>query len=181
MEVEVGRLTQEDTATLAEHFGASLEAPAAARLYRETEGNPLFMIEALRAGWRGGSRGEAWTTDKVRDVIESRLAQLSEPARDLLASAATIGREFTSDVLARVSQLGDDPLVGALDELWRRGIVRERGSDAYDFSHDKIREVVYLTASVLLSDRNVANGVGVDLIPKEWDACESGGSVDEQR
>ena len=30
-----------------------------------------------------------------------------------------------------------------LDELWRRRIVRERGADAYDFSHDKLRETAY--------------------------------------
>ena len=34
-----------------------------------------------------------------------------------------------------------------LDELWRRRIVREQGTDAYDFSHDKIREVAYLGLS----------------------------------
>ena len=30
----------------------------------------------------------------------------------------------------------------ALDELWQRGIVREQGAESYDFSHDKIREVI---------------------------------------
>ena len=34
-----------------------------------------------------------------------------------------------------------------LDELWRRRIVREQGADAYDFSHDKIREVAYCALS----------------------------------
>lgn len=34
--------------------------------------------------------------------------------------------------------------VRSLDELWQRRLVREQGSDAYDFSHDTIREVAYL-------------------------------------
>ena len=34
-----------------------------------------------------------------------------------------------------------------LDELWRRRIIREQGARAYDFSHDKIREVAYLALS----------------------------------
>ena len=34
-------------------------------------------------------------------------------------------------------------LVRALDELWRRGLVREQGTDAYDFAHGRIREVAY--------------------------------------
>src|SRR5262249_9191344 len=33
------------------------------------------------------------------------------------------------------------------DELWQRRIVREQGSDAYDFSHDKLREQAYASLS----------------------------------
>ena len=61
--------------------------------------------------------------------------------------AATIGREFASDVLGGTSDRDSETFVGAIDELWRSGIVRERGVDAYDFSHDKIREVAYADLS----------------------------------
>src|SRR3712207_2947495 len=87
------------------------------------------------------------TSPKVQAVIGARLAQLSEPARDLAGIAATIGREFTSDVLGYASEADEETLVRGLDELWRRRIVREQGADAYDFSHDKIREVAYLALS----------------------------------
>jgi tetratricopeptide (TPR) repeat protein len=80
---------------------------------------------------------------KVQAVIESRLARLGEPARDLAAVAATIGREFTTAVLAEASGAGEEALVRDLDELWRRRIIRDRGTDAYDFTHDRIREVAY--------------------------------------
>ena len=80
-------------------------------------------------------------------MIESRLAQLSGPARDLVGVAATIGREFTTDVLAQASQAGEEALVAGLDELWRRRLVRDQGPDAYDFTHDRIREVAYLGLS----------------------------------
>ncbi|MEW6638507.1 MAG: AAA family ATPase, partial [Actinomycetota bacterium] len=142
-EIELDRLAREETATLAQRFvGHPLEKPDADRLHGETEGNPLFVVEALRAGWKSG-----WMSPKVQAVISSRLAQLSGPARELVGVAATVGREFTSDVLARASGADEETLVGTLDELWRRGIVREQGADAYDFSHDKIREVAYLALS----------------------------------
>ena len=80
-------------------------------------------------------------------MIESRLARLSEPARKLAGLAATVGREFSVDVVARAGEAAEDELVAALDELWRRRIVRERGPDAYDFSHDRIREVAYFRMS----------------------------------
>ncbi|HEX5880576.1 MAG TPA: AAA family ATPase, partial [Actinomycetota bacterium] len=145
-EVEVGRLSRQETAGLAERLGDPLQAPDVDRLFAETEGNPLFVVEALRAGWSGHGQ-PAPITPKVQAVIESRLAQLSAPARDLAGVAATIGREFSTDVLAQASEAGEAALVGGLDELWRRRLVRDQGPDAYDFSHDRIREVAYLGLS----------------------------------
>jgi predicted ATPase len=79
----------------------------------------------------------------MQAAIEVRLAQLSAPAHELVELAATVGRQFNFAVLARASDLDEGTLVRALDELWQRRIVREQGTDAYDFSHDKLREVAY--------------------------------------
>jgi tetratricopeptide (TPR) repeat protein len=143
-EIELGRLSPQETAALGERLaGHELAPPDAERLFAETEGNPLFVVEVLRAGWHGGPDERGPVTPRVQSVIESRLARLPAPARDLLGVAATIGREFTTDVLAQASGAGEEELVGALDELWRRRIVRDQGPDAYDFTHDRIREVAY--------------------------------------
>jgi DNA-binding SARP family transcriptional activator len=147
-EIELGRLTRDETAVLAQRLtGRPPEELDADQLYHETEGNPLFVVEALRAGWQSRHAGGGWTSPKVQAVIASRLRQLSEPARDLVGIAAAIGREFTSDVLMSASEASEETLVRSLDELWRRRIIREQSADAYDFSHDKIREVAYLALS----------------------------------
>src|SRR5215210_9344422 len=104
----------------------------------KSEGNPLFVVEALRAGWRRADAERGWISPKVQAVISSRLAQLPDSAKDLAGIAAVIGREFTTDVLTLASGLDEETLVRGLDELWRRRIIREQGVDAYDFSHDKI-------------------------------------------
>jgi DNA-binding SARP family transcriptional activator len=146
-EIELGRLGRDDTVLLAAQLAdRPLGDLAGDRLFRETEGNPLFVVEAVRSGW--GEAGEPGrVSPKVQAVIEQRLAQLSESARDLVGLAATIGRAFTPDVLAHASDSAEPTLVRDLDELWRRRIVREQGSGAYDFSHDKIREVAYFALS----------------------------------
>ncbi len=140
VELHLGPLPADDVAALAERLGgAALTGAAAEQLYRETEGNPLFVVEAIRAG-----RTEpGLVTAKVQAVIESRLAQLSPPARDLVAVAATIGRDFSMDLLSAAAGTDENTLVAALDELWRRRIVRDQGNLLYDFSHDKIRAVAY--------------------------------------
>ena len=76
-------------------------------------------------------------------MITARLARLSAPARELAGVAATIGREFSAPVLAGASDVDEQAFIAALDELWRRGIVRAHALDAYDFSHGRIRDVAY--------------------------------------
>ena len=86
-------------------------------------------------------------TPKVQAVIRARLAQLSQPARELAGLAAVMGRSFAYDELALASDWDEDTVVHGLDELWRRRIIREQGLGAYDFSHDKIRDVAYAEMS----------------------------------
>src|SRR3954451_19285292 len=138
-EVALGRLSREETALLA---GDGVDAE---RLFAETDGNALFVVEALRAGWSGG--GPAPLSPRVQAVIEARLGQLSAPARELVDVAATIGREFTVELLERATSAEQPELVRGLDERWRRRVVADHGPDAYDFTHDKIREVAYRALS----------------------------------
>src|SRR5262249_39454630 len=75
-------------------------------------------------------------------VIAGRLAQLSEHAREIAATAAVIGRAFDLAILTRL--VGDEEgVTRALDELWRKRIVREQGPNAYDFTHHQLREGRY--------------------------------------
>ncbi len=138
-EVALDRLDWQETAELALGLaGRPLDPDEAAALYAETEGNPLFIVETLRAGWDRSA-----ITPRLQSVITARLRQVSEPAQELLGLAATVGREFATGILAAASALDDLSLARALDELWRRGLVREQGTDAYDFTHGRIRDVIY--------------------------------------
>ncbi|MGH3768943.1 MAG: hypothetical protein ACRDTX_27985, partial [Pseudonocardiaceae bacterium] len=103
-EIELTRLNRDETAQLAAGLtGAPLTGPDAQQLYGETEGNPLFVVEALRAGWTAGHA----LSPRVQSVIEVRLAALSEPARELVVVAAAIGREFSTDVLGAAADAGE--------------------------------------------------------------------------
>jgi DNA-binding SARP family transcriptional activator/predicted ATPase len=179
-EVALGPLDAAETAKLAASVvGRELDMNLAMRLYQETEGNPLFVVETVRAGLAIGDRESvnedgAWNEPrpqmrpsrllplKVYAVIAVRLAQLTQPARELARLAATIGRAFSFDVLAQASESSEDSLVRALDELCQRYIVREQGGYTYDFSHDRIREVAYAelsTAHRRLLHRRVAQAL----------------------
>jgi predicted ATPase len=151
--VSLSALGAAETAQLAaEAAGRALEPEAATVLFRETEGNPLFVVETVRAHQGtanlGGARlAEAGLPPRVHGVIATRLRQLTPAAGELVGLAATIGRAFSLDVLALAAGVPEADLARGLDELWQRRIIREQGASLYDFSHDKLREVAYAEVS----------------------------------
>jgi serine/threonine protein kinase len=158
-ELALEPLNVDETASLALNIaGQNLDEQVLAQIYRETEGNPLFVVESMRAGTIGPSNEIASSIitpahydtsmpPTVQAVIASRLAQLSIPSRELAGLAAVIGRAFTYEVLVQASGYDEYMLVQGLDELWQRRIVREQGGETYDFSHDKLREGAYTALS----------------------------------
>jgi predicted ATPase len=84
---------------------------------------------------------------RMHAVLAGRLLQLSDSAREFVELAATIGREFTLDLLSTAGYSDTESAVRALDELWHKRIVREHGENSYDFTHDKLREVAYAEIS----------------------------------
>jgi len=146
--IALGRLDPNATAEVAALIGRRpLDADTAASLWKETEGNPLFIVEAMRAGFgTADTAGRQVLPPTVQAVIRSRLDRLSPDARRLVDIAATIGREFTPGGLACAAGATEDDLADALDELWHRHILRERGT-AYDFTHDKLRDVALAAIS----------------------------------
>ncbi len=152
--LELHPLDAAETAKLASQIeGRELDAVAAVRLFRETEGNPLFVVETMRAGMGSAAGVEGQAQPRAGDapslaprayaILARRLSQLSPTARRVAERGAVIGREFTLDVLLRAGDEDEAAIVQALDELWRRRIVREQAPNQFDFSHDKLREVAY--------------------------------------
>jgi DNA-binding SARP family transcriptional activator/tetratricopeptide (TPR) repeat protein len=139
--VPLDRLDEGATATLAARLRAedTIDPKLAARLWSETEGNPLFVIEALRAGISSDG-SQAVLTPTMRAVLRARLGQLTDGARRLAEVAAVVGRSFSVGLMVSATGIDEPELVDYLDELWRRRIIRDQGP-TYDFSHDKLRAV----------------------------------------
>lgn len=141
-EIQLGRLNRTQTGDLARRLmGLAVDPESTDGLYAETEGNPLFVVETIRAGWDGRTPRDL--SPKLQSVTSARLRRLSPPTRELLNVAACIGRSFTGGLVARAGGTDEGTVVRGLDELWRRGVIREHGVDAYDFSHGQIRQIAY--------------------------------------
>jgi DNA-binding SARP family transcriptional activator len=140
-ELSVGPLEAAETVHLAEAVsGKPLAEDDAGLLQATTGGFPLFVIEAVRGSVDTG--GKLRPGGDLMTVLRSRLEQSTAAAQEVASLASAVGADFTLDLLTEASDLDADVVVAAVDELWRRRIVREL-REGYEFSHDLLREAAY--------------------------------------
>ncbi|HTE63439.1 MAG TPA: AAA family ATPase, partial [Solirubrobacteraceae bacterium] len=152
-------LDADETGALVTALGGRPATPAfVEQLHGETEGNPFFIEEVVHhLAAADGRLGDALALDEagvpegVREVTGRRLARLGEPARDMLATAAVLGREFDFDVLEEAGPLRGDALVAALEEAAAARVLREDPERVgrYAFGHALMRAALYDGLSAL--------------------------------
>lgn len=125
--------------------GEPVPVEAAARMHARTGGNPLFVRELtrlLQARPAGEDRWAGAAVDSVREVIDRRLARLSQPCHRMLSLAALDGTTVRTWLLARA--LGDGTDLAALVEeaATARVLVAEPDGSAPRFAHDLFCEVL---------------------------------------
>lgn len=155
-DLELAPLDAADTTVLVETLTSRrLRADEREGWFEETEGNPLFVVELVRAALERNVASSDATLERaplpprLRAVIESRLQRLSPAASEVVTLAATIGRGFDVTLLRDASTVPEATLADALDEAWQQHIVRDTDAEMYEFTHDKLREVAYERVSAL--------------------------------
>jgi hypothetical protein len=140
--------------------GQQVRRSLAEAIYRQTEGNPLFVQEVIRLVAEEGlvkREDGRWTPtsdtlpetripEGLRDVIGKRLSHLSDHTNQLLASASVTGRDFDLAVLREVAGIDEEQLEASIEEAVRVGVLEERaqpGSVRYRFTHAFFRQTLY--------------------------------------
>ena len=143
MTIQPGRLDDVVVAALvAAAAEQGLPAWDASLLAAQSEGLPLYVVEALRTGPSGDGRAPRG----VEALLRERLGSVSQTATQVLVTAAVIGSTFDLATVRAASGRSDDETVAALEELIRRGIIREverGGAPVFDFGHDRLRDAAY--------------------------------------
>jgi tetratricopeptide (TPR) repeat protein len=141
--ISLSALSDEDTARLANTVLERTVVPAElqAALLARAGGNPLFAEEFARLAAESGDHVEL--PDTVQALIAARLDALPDSEKELLQSAAVIGKVFW------VGALGEQATAQRLAALERKDFIRrERRSSVadeteYAFRHVLTRDVAY--------------------------------------
>ena len=126
---------------------APARAGAAGLLHQRTEGLPFLVLEYLAAVGEDGELPAA-LPGGARDLLEARVRGIGDAARQLLGTAAVLGRSFDVDTARAASGRSDEEAVAALEELAARGLVHEVAGDVNDFGHGLVRDLVYEQTSL---------------------------------
>jgi DNA-binding SARP family transcriptional activator len=184
--LSLGRLTEDDTTMLLEQMADT--AANADRLgywlYKETDGNPFFLMSLLQSMREGKLLDEAAKTDwgalaridptltlpdAIRDLVRDRLQRLTQAEREALDWMAVHGRPIDFSTLQAISHQPQMTLLNAVEQLEDRQLLVETTGE-YDFGHNKISEVVYYDLSTprrSLYHRQIAETMEVLPIPSD--------------
>ncbi len=160
-EVALSPLAESEVdAMLGDLMGEDESLTGLKRLVRErADGNPLYVEEMIRAladdgtiaGARGryrliGAPGSIGVPDTVQALIESRIDRLNDRDKQVLMLAAVIGKQFSAEVLERVSSLSPSEVADALRSLTDAEYlfpISLYPRQKYVFAHPLTQEVAY--------------------------------------
>jgi class 3 adenylate cyclase/tetratricopeptide (TPR) repeat protein/ribosomal protein L40E len=140
-------------------------APLKRIIIERTEGVPFFMEEIVQAlheegtlARNGGVRltrplNSLWIPATVQAVLASRIDRLAAAEKELLQTLAVLGREFSLELVRRVTLRPDNQLEPMLWRLQAGEFIYEQpaaGDVEYIFKHALTQEVAY---NALLAER----------------------------
>ena len=119
-------------------------------VHKRGDGNPLFTCQVAANLRRGSTISNTLSIgspfaipDSLDAVIDTRLETINEVARDILRTAAVLGRDFDSVLLTQLSERSAATVSTALDSAVDAGLISVLRPGQYRFEHALFRESLY--------------------------------------
>ena len=136
----------------------SIPSDALQTLFRETGGQPLFVVEAIRTlvnadvvrqnvsgDWQWREFPQTLLSDDISEVLYRRIATLPAVQQRVLEYACVFLSDFPFELLAAVWRGDELELLDVLDDLIAEGLLTACGEDEdqYRFSQELCRRAIY--------------------------------------
>ncbi|HMS00459.1 MAG TPA: tetratricopeptide repeat protein [Anaerolineales bacterium] len=179
--ITLGRLSEE---AVARQLDILLGGPSAAGLTKvvldRSEGNPFFIEQIVRYLQEESlieTRGDGWAlSNRVRDLflpgdiramLVARLDQLDMNVKEIVQTAAILGRVFSLPVLTEMS--GNTSLVEEnVREAEQHAVWKFAGENKYIFSHGLLRDAAYTMQ--MRAHRQELHRLAVNALEKNYGA-----------
>ncbi len=148
-EIYLSRFTFEETKSIVEAKKLNLAGPLIANIYKDTEGNALFITELLQVIQEHGYSQKI--SAKTAHIIKSRLIDLNKPEKDLLETISLYSEPITITELKMFFPLVELEIFEILENLMAKKLIKEQiiNNDIYySFTHLKIRDYVHESISL---------------------------------
>ncbi|MDE2723378.1 MAG: protein kinase, partial [Gemmatimonadota bacterium] len=158
-QIQLENLPQEEVGYLAASMlgERSISPDALQTLFKETGGQPLFVVEAVRTlvnadvvrqnvsdDWQWGEFPETLLSDDFSEVLYRRITTLPDEQQRVLEYACVFLNDFSFELLAAVWRGDELELLDVLDELIAEGLlITYDDEERYRFSQGLCRRAVY--------------------------------------
>ena len=158
--IQLENLPQEEVGYLAASMlgERSIPSDALQTLFRETGGQPLFVVEVVRTlvnadvvrqnvsgDWQWGEFPETLLFDDISEVLYRRITTLPDVQQRVLEYACAFLSDFSFESLASVWRGDELELLDVLDDLIAGGLLVAcgEGEERYRFSQGLYRQAIY--------------------------------------
>ena len=158
--IQLGNLPREEMGYLAASMLGERSIPpdALQTLFRETGGQPLFVVEAVRTlvnadvvrqnvygDWQWREFPRTLLSDDISEILHKRIATLPAVQQRVLEYACVFLNDFSFELLAAIWRGDELELLDVLDDLIAEGLLAACGEaeERYRFSQELCRRAIY--------------------------------------
>jgi class 3 adenylate cyclase/predicted ATPase len=160
-QITLNRLSNRESLVMISHLLGTeeIDSPLEELILKKTEGVPFFIEEFIRSlrdlkmierkdnkYYLAKDRRDVTIPATIHDVIMARVDSLPESAKGVLQTGSVVGREFSHDLIKRVTDLTEQQLLSHLSVLKDSELLYERGiypESTYIFKHALTQDTTY--------------------------------------
>ena len=164
LKISIERFNENDTISFIRNAlpNYKLSDKICSKIFYETEGLPLFIVEVIEAIKNNKEIGKIFS-HKIQDILESRFFKISEEEKNILNIISLFFDGVNLKLLNKITGEQELKIINVIEDLENKFLIKEIDSPQgviFKFTHQKLREFVYLKQP-LIKRKVLHNRIGL--------------------